>query len=354
MTDFTTNLHFELVDFNTVTWHDQEHNNWIITDAAIRALGATGILGIWQNSTAYVAGNRLVDSVSFNVWECLVDHVSAASPTTFAADRTANPTFWTPLSAFTGITYLPIVDDMTSLGAAIHRFANLYLKSGGTINFNNGNYIITHSAGLLSFNGSVLATISFIGASNVVLATSGANTIFLRPNGSASSTNQITIDSTGLVDMSGAAGQIKFPSTQNPSANANTFDDYEEGTYTPIVAFGGSSVGVTYGEQLGTYTKLGNWVNSDFRITLTSKGAAAGTITMGGLPFTVNNTYEGVGYIGRFANFTGLTGMLCLNLGSGGTSVTFNQWAAASSAQVANTAATNTLFFLGGCGYQTN
>ena len=37
--------------------------------------------------------------------------------------------------------------------------------------------------------------------------------------------------SKGLHDLQG--GQIKFPATQVPSANANTLDDYEEGTWTP-------------------------------------------------------------------------------------------------------------------------
>ena len=36
---------------------------------------------------------------------------------------------------------------------------------------------------------------------------------------------------TGLTDISAAtSGQIKFPATQNASADANTLDDYEEGT----------------------------------------------------------------------------------------------------------------------------
>src|SRR4051794_8182039 len=37
-----------------------------------------------------------------------------------------------------------------------------------------------------------------------------------------------------LLDISGSGGgQIKFPGTQNPSADANTLDDYEEQAWTP-------------------------------------------------------------------------------------------------------------------------
>jgi len=50
------------------------------------------------------------------------------------------------------------------------------------------------------------------------------------------------------------SGQIKFPVTQNASSDANTLDDYEEGTWTP--AANGVSVTVTS----ATYTKIGRMV----------------------------------------------------------------------------------------------
>ena len=31
------------------------------------------------------------------------------------------------------------------------------------------------------------------------------------------------------------SGQITFPTTQVPSSDANTLDDYEEGTWTPVI-----------------------------------------------------------------------------------------------------------------------
>ena len=42
-----------------------------------------------------------------------------------------------------------------------------------------------------------------------------------------------TLTPQALVDISGAsAGQVKFPATQNPSADENTLDDYDESTFT--------------------------------------------------------------------------------------------------------------------------
>jgi hypothetical protein len=44
------------------------------------------------------------------------------------------------------------------------------------------------------------------------------------------------------------------------TAAANALDDYEEGTWTMGVSFGGASVGVTYNANTGTYTKIGRQV----------------------------------------------------------------------------------------------
>lgn len=86
-----------------------------------------------------------------------------------------------------------------------------------------------------------------------------------------------------------ANGQIKFPATQVPSDDPNTLDDYEEGTFTPTV-FGGTTPGkTTYGTRSGKYTKVGNVVMIDVRITVTSMDGT-GALYIGGLPFSAINT----------------------------------------------------------------
>lgn len=85
---------------------------------------------------------------------------------------------------------------------------------------------------------------------------------------------------TGLVDLSSAtAGQVKFPSAQNPSADTNTLDDYEEGTWTPSV--GGTA---TYSTQTGTYTKIGRLVFITCQLTIDVIGTGS-TFIISGLPF---------------------------------------------------------------------
>lgn len=54
-------------------------------------------------------------------------------------------------------------------------------------------------------------------------------------------------------------GGVKFPATQNASSDANTLDDYEEGTWTPTAADAASG-GNTGTTGTGTYTKIGRLV----------------------------------------------------------------------------------------------
>jgi len=78
-------------------------------------------------------------------------------------------------------------------------------------------------------------------------------------------------------------GGIKFPATQVASADANTLDDYEEGTWTPTL--GGTA---TYSIQSGKYTKIGRFVFASAVLSVTLLGTGS-TSTVSGLPFTANN-----------------------------------------------------------------
>ena len=62
------------------------------------------------------------------------------------------------------------------------------------------------------------------------------------------------------------------------------------GTFTPILSFGGASVGITYSTQLGNYTKIGDRTFFTITITLTSKGSSVGVAAIAGLPNTSSVT----------------------------------------------------------------
>ena len=82
-------------------------------------------------------------------------------------------------------------------------------------------------------------------------------------------------------------GQIAFPATAVPSANANTLDDYEEGTWT--AAFAATTSGtITINESYNTgrYTKTGRLVMIQGRFQVTSVSSPVGDLQITGLPFT--------------------------------------------------------------------
>lgn len=98
---------------------------------------------------------------------------------------------------------------------------------------------------------------------------------------------------TALLDISGAsAGQIKYPATQNPSANANTQDDYEEGTWTPVLTFAtpGDLAISSYTTQTATYTKIGRLIALSFAVVIIAGNftwtTSSGNAQITGLPFT--------------------------------------------------------------------
>lgn len=85
------------------------------------------------------------------------------------------------------------------------------------------------------------------------------------------------------------SGQLSFPATQVASTDATTLDDYQEGlaagSITSGIAFGGASVGITYGLQQGSYIKIGRLVMVVGQVSLTSKGSSVGAAQITGLPF---------------------------------------------------------------------
>ena len=92
----------------------------------------------------------------------------------------------------------------------------------------------------------------------------------------------------GNATPSTSGAGITFPATQSASSDANTLDDYEEGTFTPSINFGGGTTGIT-GTFAGFYTKTGNQVFVTILINLSNKGSSTGSFYIAGLPFTSNS-----------------------------------------------------------------
>jgi hypothetical protein len=129
----------------------------------------------------------------------------------------------------------------------------------------------------------------------------------------------LTINSTGAVALNGAVTTatgvgITFPATQSASTDANTLDDYEEGTWTPTLVYSGGSTGITYSAQVGNYTKIGDTVRLFLYIGLSNKGSSTGSIIIQTLPFTVNTGGTPVSLL--VGSWTGVTSSLQAYLGT--------------------------------------
>ena len=216
--------------------------------------------------------------------------------------------------------------------------------AGQTVFNANGGYTVGYLDVFL--NGSQLQTVDFTATngSSVTLteAAQVGDVVRLVAWGTFQSAN---LNGAGLLDgtvtaAKFASGQtpsfngITFPATQVASANANTLDDYEEGTWTPVVSFGG--VNVTTVSSNCVYTKVGRLVTVTGAIDVT-RGSQTGNAKILGFPFAIpTGTYpisaywSGLGISGQefmvFNNandmyFVGRTGISNVNSGNTPTTV---------------------------------
>ena len=159
--------------------------------------------------------------------------------------------------------------------------------------------------------------------------------------GSASKTDAITIASSGLVQLTSTGigagsqvfqviddgatlfqiraedGNVSFPQAGagiylgvTSGNSANLLDDYEEGSWTPVLGGATSDPTVSYtGNNEGAYNKIGNVVHLVGRVNTTSVSGGSGTALIRGLPFATSGARNAgaVGYISQVSNSSGYT-----------------------------------------------
>jgi hypothetical protein len=110
----------------------------------------------------------------------------------------------------------------------------------------------------------------------------------------------ISTISVGDANPSTSGAGITFPATQNASSDANTLDDYEEGTWTPT-----QGAGLTV---VGTFSSNGHYIKIGRQVTITGYVAGSTTVTVTGntvicqgLPFRVMNV-AGSHFLGGGSN----------------------------------------------------
>ena len=138
-------------------------------------------------------------------------------------------------------------------------------------------------------NGTSNVTVNSSGG-NITLGTAGTTAVTIDTG--QRSTFPTTIAIGGATPSTSGSG-ISFPATQSASSNANTLDDYEEGTWSPVFVPGSGSI--TTQSSSGRYTKIGNMVILTGSVTVANWGTAGGGVDVTGLPFSFADKFSANG-----------------------------------------------------------
>lgn len=127
----------------------------------------------------------------------------------------------------------------------------------------------------------------------------------------------VTCVSVGNATPAASGAGITFPATQSASSDANTLDDYEEGTWTPALTVASGSL--TAANQGSLYVKTGQFVCAYGYINVSAVSTPSGALTITGLPFTTQSQYGAVA-LSFFSG--GLTTAVDGYCGGSGTTIT--------------------------------
>ena len=203
---------------------------------------------------------------------------------------------------------------LVSLNGVIQKPGSSFTVSGSTLTFSSAltssdsiDFILAMGEPLLvgtpsdaTITGSKLA--SNIGISTTGnIATTGSGTLSVAGNTTLSGTAAITgaiTASAGIVIPSGQG--IDFSATANGSGTTSSeiLDDYEEGTWTPILTGYSGGDTQTYQYRSGKYTRIGKLVTCTYQVRLSAKGNISGNyVHLKGMPFANESTIAGSGII---------------------------------------------------------
>jgi hypothetical protein len=262
------------------------------------------------------------------------------------------------------------VFDGTNLGVGVTPSA----WSGGPANEIKGLSLWANST-----NGGYSVQNAFYNGSNWIYKTTsqasyylqgtGIHSWFTAPSGTAGNAISFTQSlalgkGTTLVLENGTSSSgtgIAFPATQNNSSDANTLDDYEEGTFTPSLIGSTSGSATSGGNTYGNYTKVGRLVTLNFVITISSVNTLVGNVKLSGLPFnlaagatTLENRYPQGATI--YGSLNTLWASVVIGSDGGTTSLAFTgtKIPATATTSVTGTDLTSSTFFAGSIQYITS
>ena len=263
-----------------------------------------------------------------------------------------NIRFWTAANTTTGSgTQRVIINSAGNVGIG----TDTPDSSMGT-----GLHIATASGNSLILQKSTGAAMQFRSDASTIRATitgiNGADGVYIAYGASQTQTALFNAYGMGLGSASPSSGiGIAFPATQSQSSNANTLDDYEEGSWTPNLAFNGNTAGITYIYRTGTYVKIGRQVTVWATVYLSSKGSNTGDATFISLPYQPDQTFynEQHGCVGELNGVT-FSGYLESRVGGTATVNIFQQVSGTGFSSLTNTSFTDSASMAFTVTYTTN
>jgi len=205
----------------------------------------------------------------------------------------------TPLSSTSSV--LKTLEIGTAGTATTTFFGQTNVSAGGistnSIFDASNNYVYATSAAvsnLYMYNGSTKVQYAASGTAGntFTLTTIGEfSSTGLAVTGTLSATTTGKVGTTlgvGAATPSASGAGITFPATQSASSDANTLDDYEEGTWTPSDQ---SGAGLTFTVSFAKYTKVGRAVSIQGTITYPTTASTA-TAQFAGFPFNADDSIQ--------------------------------------------------------------
>ena len=139
------------------------------------------------------------------------------------------------------------------------------------------------------YYGEVITTAKSLTVSNsLTLAGTDATTMTFP----STSGTVVTLDATQtLTNKTLTAPAIGAATATSINFGGTSLANYVQGSWTPTLIGSTTPGAQTYGTQTGTYTRIGNQVFCEARVSITAKDAAiAGNVQIGGLPITIGST----------------------------------------------------------------
>ena len=163
------------------------------------------------------------------------------------------------------------------------------VTAGGALTINNGGAVLDTALLTVNCTAGTGSTIPL--ALRVGVDSDGYGCIIFKNQSGTQGNINVNTNNISI----GGVGGITFKATQVPSADVNTLDDYEEGTWTPNVSSNNGTG--TFTVKAGNYVKIGKQVTVWFRCDGGNSLAAGTTQYVSGLPFNVG-TYSDASMVG--------------------------------------------------------